>query len=69
MLRALERGLTLRDFEDLTLGMILDFIITYNNEKLDSKDEGEDEVRIATQADFDRFYGCSSFFAGYFHAL
>ena len=55
MLRALERGLTLRDFEDLTLGMILDFIITYNNEKLDSKDEGEDEVRIATQADFDRF--------------
>lgn len=54
MLRALERGLTLRDFEDLTPGMILDFIITYNNERLDD-DEKEDNVRIATQADFDDF--------------
>ena len=54
MLRALERGLTLRDFEVLTFGMILDFIITYNNEHLDD-DETEDSVRIATQADFDRW--------------
>jgi len=55
MLRALERGLTLRDFEDMTLGMILDFIITYNNEKLDSESGEEDDVRMATQADFDQF--------------
>lgn len=54
MLRALERGLTLRDFEDLTFGMILDFIITYNNER-PSDDKKEDSVREATQADFDRF--------------
>ena len=54
MLRALERGLTLRDFEDLTLGMILDFIITFNNEQL-ADDEKEDSVREATQEDFDRF--------------
>mgnify|MGYP000896383935 CR=1 FL=1 len=54
MLRAIERGLTLRDFEELTLGMILDFIITYNNERL-SEDEKEDSIRMATQADFDRF--------------
>jgi hypothetical protein len=54
MLRALERGITLRDFEHLTLGMIIGFITTYNNEHLDDN-EKEDTVRTATQADFDRF--------------
>jgi hypothetical protein len=53
MLRALERGLTLRDFEHLTLGMILGYVVTYNNEHLD--DNEEDTVRQATQVDFDRF--------------
>jgi hypothetical protein len=61
MLRALERGLTLRDFEDLTLGMILGYVVTYNNEHLDDNEScrlpmtKEDTVRQATQADFDRF--------------
>ena len=54
MLRALERGLTLRDFEKLTVGMIIGFITTYNNERL-TDDEKEDSVRVATQADFDAF--------------
>lgn len=54
MLRALERGLALRDFEDLTLGMIIGFIATYDNEHLDDN-EKEDTVRQATQVDFDRF--------------
>ena len=54
MLRALERGITLRDFEHLTLGMIIGFITTYNNERL-GEDEKEDSVRMATQADFDRW--------------
>ena len=54
MLRALERGITLRDFEHLTLGMIIGFITAYNNEHLDDN-EKEDTVRTATQADFDRF--------------
>lgn len=53
MVRALERGLTLRDFEDLTVGMIIDYIITYNN--LNANEDEEDEVREATQADFDAF--------------
>lgn len=55
MLRALERGLTLRDFEDLTFGMILGFITTYNNEHLDDDDEKEEVIREANQADFDLF--------------
>ena len=54
MLRAIERGLTLRDFEHLTLGMILGYVVTYNNEHLDDN-EKEDTVRTATQADFDAF--------------
>jgi len=54
MVRALERGLTLRDFEDLTVGMIIDYIITYNNLNV-NEDEEEDEVREAAQADFDAF--------------
>lgn len=54
VLRALKRGLTLRDFEDLTFGMIMGIIVTYNNERLDD-DERKDTVRPATQADFDQF--------------
>jgi len=54
MLRAIERGLTLRDFEDLTFGMITGFIATYNNERLTDEDR-EDTVRQAGQAEFDRF--------------
>lgn len=54
MLRAIERGLSLRDFEELTVGMILDLIITFNNENLKDEDM-EDEVRIANQSDFDRW--------------
>ena len=53
MLRAIERGLTLADFENLTFGMIVGFITQYNNDHL-SEDE-EEEAREATQADMDRF--------------
>lgn len=54
MVRAIERGLSLNDFENMTVGMILDYIITYNN--LNFKEENEEEqVREATQEDFDAF--------------
>ena len=55
MLGALERGLSLRDFEHLTPGMLLDYIITYNNERLNDADgDTRETVRQATQVDFDR---------------
>ena len=54
MVRALERGLTLSDFQEMTVGMIIDYITTYNNLNL-SEEEKEDEVRMATQADYDAF--------------
>lgn len=52
MLRAIERGLSLRDFEYLTVTQIMDYIITYNNE---NSEDSEDSERIATQSDFDSF--------------
>lgn len=51
MVRALERGISLSDFNDLTMGMIIDYVITYNN----LYKEKDEEVREATQDDFDNF--------------
>ena len=52
MLRALERGLSLSDFDYMTVGMIIDFIVTYNNDRIEDQEE---KSRQATQDDFDRF--------------
>lgn len=38
----------------MTVGMIIDFIVTYNNENL-TEEEKEEETRTATQDDFDRW--------------
>ncbi len=51
---ALARGLHLSDFEQMTVGMIFDYCITFNNEHIPDE-EKQDEIRMATQADFDRF--------------
>lgn len=53
MVRALERGLTLADFEMMTLGMITGYIVTYND-CMHPEKEIETE-REATQEDYDRF--------------
>ncbi len=53
MVRALERGLSLRDFDILTVGMIIDYIVEYDN--LLSDEEDEEPVRMANQLDFDSF--------------
>ena len=50
IVRALERGISLYDFENLTIGMIMDILITYNNENIE-----DDGIREATQSDFDNF--------------
>ena len=49
MVRALERGLSLIDFESLTVGMILGFIFTFNNDGV------EDDAKAASQSDMDNF--------------
>lgn len=48
--RALERGLSVSDFDRMTLGMILDYIVTCRNEDEESKKEPK---RMATQEDID----------------
>lgn len=52
MLRAIERGLSLQDFNELTVGMILGYVTTYNNENNQDKEE---KIRMANQNDYDAF--------------
>lgn len=54
MLRAIERGLPLSEFENMTFGMITDFVVSYNNDHL-KEEEKESGVVMARQADFDRY--------------
>lgn len=35
--------------------MIIDFIVSYNNENYKDEDNTDEEVRVANQSDFDRF--------------
>ena len=51
MVCALSRGLSLSDFENLTIGMIIDFIITHDN----MHDDDEETEKEAGQSDFDNF--------------
>jgi len=53
-LRAAERGLPISEFENMTFGMIVDFVVSYNNDHL-KEDEKEAGTIMATQSDFDRY--------------
>lgn len=52
MVRAIERGLSLSDFTEMTFGMLVDYIITFNNLNSDGKINKE---KVADQQDFDSF--------------
>lgn len=56
MTGAISRGILLKDFEDMTVGQIVDYCKTYNemNKPKDEK-ESESTTRKAAQSDFDRF--------------
>ena len=47
------RGLTLKDFDNMTIGQIVDYCKTYN--ELNKPDEERKETKKASQKDFDRF--------------
>jgi hypothetical protein len=60
MLRCLEVGLSIRDLDLLTVGMVIDIWTEMANDRADSADSstgggGGSSVRMATQEDFDRF--------------
>lgn len=55
MVRALERNLTIADFEILTVGMIIDYIITYDNLNSSNENEDKESVVNANQESFNNF--------------
>ena len=57
MAAALQRGLSLSDFEDMDIGGIVDYVVTYNNAYFTDEDNSNTNksVRKATQEDFDNF--------------
>lgn len=57
MIGALSRGLTLSDLDNLRVGQIVDYAITYNkqNKPKDENLEDKETVKNATQEDIDRF--------------
>lgn len=54
MVGALKRGLSINDFKEMTLGMIVGYITEWNNQGL-SDDEKVEQIREARQSDFDSF--------------
>ena len=54
MTGAITRGLTLRDFDSMTIGQIVDYCKTYNDLNK-ATEERDKETKIASQKDFDRF--------------
>ena len=53
LLRCLEAGLSIRDLDLLTIGMVLDIWTEKGNDEV--KYKTVDSVRLAGQEDFDRF--------------
>lgn len=54
MVGALKRGISLKDFNDMTVGMIVGYITEWNNLNLSDEDK-EEEIKEASQSDFDSF--------------
>lgn len=52
-MRCTQIGLSMSDLDLLDVGMVYDMIIESDNDTAD--EASEDTVRMATQADFDRF--------------
>lgn len=52
MTGAITRGLNLKDFDNMTIGQIVDYCKTYNEL---NKSPEEKDTKIASQKDFDKF--------------
>jgi hypothetical protein len=54
--RAIERGLLAADFENMTLGMVIDFLTMCQNEDYEAKrDKDRGQTRMATADDIAAF--------------
>lgn len=52
---AVQRGLSMQDFTNLTIGQVVDYCIEYNNAQGIQANDNTDIIRQATQADWDSF--------------
>ena len=62
ILAGVERGLTISDIRMMTIGQLVDYVISYNQrqkmaEKEAKKQENKENRRKATQQDIDAFFG------------
>lgn len=55
LLRCLEIGLSVKDLDLLSIGMVIDIWTESNNDRATDGKQGGDTVREATQEDFNRF--------------
>ena len=54
--RAIERGLLAADFEHMTIGMVIDYLVTCQNEDYDARHSKRSEpTRMATAEDIAAF--------------
>ncbi len=54
--RLIERGISISDMDEMTLGMALDYLVTCNNEDYEADRKRKNgTTRQATQADIDAF--------------
>ena len=54
LLRCMEVGISIRDLDLLTIGMVLDIWVEKGNDSLEENSD-EPNVRMAQQSDFDNF--------------
>lgn len=59
VLAGIERGLSMADIKDMTIGQIVDYVIAYNDrvKEAEKEEKKKDKKRKATQRDIDAFFG------------
>lgn len=59
VLAGIERGLSMADIKEMTIGQVVDYVIAYNDrmKEADKEKKKKDKKRKATQRDIDAFFG------------
>lgn len=59
VLAGIERGLSMADIKEMTIGQVVDYVIAYNDrmKEAEKEEKKKDKKRKATQRDIDAFFG------------
>ena len=59
VLAGIERGLSMADIKEMTIGQVVDYVIAYNDrvKEAENEEKKKDKKRKATQRDIDAFFG------------